>query len=72
MKGPFSGSMIATPKHLYLFNEEGLGQKVSLNDDGGEVVSSIQLNETILCTPAISNKGLYIRSDKNLWKLPAN
>ena len=72
MKGPFSGSMIATPKHLYLFNEEGLGQKVSLNDDGGEVISSIQLNETILCTPAISNKGLYIRSDKNLWKFPAN
>ena len=34
----------------------------------GKVVSTIELNETILGTPAISGNALYVRSDGHLWK----
>ena len=66
--GPSSGSPIATDSHLYFFNEEGLGQVIKINDKKGEVVASVDLEETILCTPAISGNGLYVRSDSFLWK----
>jgi hypothetical protein len=68
IKGPSSGSPIATDSHLYFFNEEGLGQVIKINDKKGEIVASIDLEETILCTPAISGNGLYVRSDSFLWK----
>ena len=32
IKGPSSGSPIATDSHLYFFNEEGLGQVIKIND----------------------------------------
>ena len=69
LKGPFSGSPVATNKHLYYFNEAGLGQIVDASSTEGKIVSQIELGETILCTPAISNGALYIRSDGYLWKL---
>ncbi|MDA8823577.1 PQQ-binding-like beta-propeller repeat protein [Opitutales bacterium] len=68
IKGPASGSPIATESHLYFFNEEGLGQVIEISDEKGEVVASVDLGETILCTPAISGNGLYVRSDNSLWK----
>lgn len=71
LKGSFSGSAVAAGDHLYCFNEEGLGQVVALKEDGGELVHSHSLGETILCTPAISDGALYVRSDKSLWKIAA-
>jgi outer membrane protein assembly factor BamB len=69
LKGPFSGSPVACQNgHLYLFNEEGLGQVVRLSGDEGEVVSEFELGETILATPSIAQDSLYIRSDQTLWK----
>tara|TARA_Y100000588_G_scaffold182199_1_gene195949 strand:+ start:44 stop:460 length:417 start_codon:yes stop_codon:yes gene_type:complete len=69
LKGPFSGSPVAAGKHLYYFNESGHGQIVDASGKEGKVVSKIDLGETILCTPAISNGALFIRSDGHLWKL---
>ena len=71
IKGPTSGSPVSTKSHLYFFNEDGFGQAIKVDGNEGEVTSSIQLDETILCTPAISNEGLYVRSDDHLWKFPA-
>lgn len=68
IKGPSSGSPIATDSHLYFFNEEGLGQVIEISDKEGKVVTSVALGETILCTPAISGNALYVRSDDYLWK----
>jgi len=68
IKGPSSGSPIATDSHLYFFNEEGLGQVIKISDNEGKVETSISLGETILCTPAISGNTLYVRSDNYLWK----
>lgn len=70
LKGPFSGSPVAPGNgHLYIFNEQGIGQCVDLSGDGeGKVVSEIELGETILGTASISDDALYIRSDGHLWK----
>ena len=72
IKGPSSGSPISTSSHLYFFNENGLGQVIEINRNEGKIVSSIDLEETILCTPAISEKALYVRSDRHLWRLSEN
>ena len=69
LKGPFSGSPVATQKHLFVFNEAGMGQVVRLGGDEGKIVHSIDLEETILCTPAVSRGAMYVRSDSTLWKL---
>ena len=69
MKGPMSGSPVTTESHLFVFNENGLGQIVELGGKEGKTVFSIDLEQTILCTPAVSEGALYIRSDSTLWKL---
>ncbi len=68
LKGPVSGSPVATKTHAYVFSEKGLGQVVDLTGDEGKVISTIELNETILGTPAISGNAIYVRSDGHLWK----
>ena len=68
LKGPFSGSPVATKTHAYVFSEKGLGQVIDLTGEEGKVVSTIELGETILGTPAISDNALYVRSDGHLWK----
>ena len=54
-----------------IFNEEVLGQIIKLEKEGGETVHTIDLAQTILCTPAVSDNSVFIRSDKNLWRLSA-
>ena len=71
--GPFSGSAVAAGGHHYVFNEKGEGHCVKLGEDGGEIVSTGDLaGEVFLCTPAIANGAIYIRSDQTLWKIVAN
>ena len=69
LEGPCSSTPVAAGGHLYFFNEKGLGQVVQLGDEQGELVSSHDFGEMILCTPAIANNALYVRSDKHLWKI---
>lgn len=69
LKGPFSGSPVAAGnEHLYIFNEAGIGQCVNLSGEEGSIASEIELGETILGTPSISDDALYVRSDGHLWK----
>ncbi|MEZ6121924.1 MAG: PQQ-binding-like beta-propeller repeat protein [Planctomycetaceae bacterium] len=69
LKGPYSGTPLAANGHLYFFNEKGLATVVKPNRDAGEIVSELDLQETILCSPAAADNSLYIRSDGHLWKL---
>jgi outer membrane protein assembly factor BamB len=71
LKGSFSGSAVAAGDHLYLFSEDGVGQVVAMKSDAGDLIHSHSLGETILCTPAISDGALYVRSDGHLWKIAA-
>jgi outer membrane protein assembly factor BamB len=69
--GPYSGSPVAAGGHLFVFNEEGKGHCVKLGDEAGEIVATGELGEEFMCTPAISNGAIYVRSDKTLWKIAA-
>ena len=69
LKGPFSSSPVAAGHSLYLFNEKGLGQVVDLSAEEGRVVSELDLGQTIICTPALAEGALYVRSDQHLFKL---
>ena len=70
LPGPFSGSAVAAGGHLFVFNEKGEGHCVKLGDDAGELVSSGDLaGEVFMCTPAVSNGSIYVRSDQTLWKI---
>jgi outer membrane protein assembly factor BamB len=69
LEGPFSGSPVAgAGDKLFIFGETGIGQIVDLSGEEGKIVSKIELGETILSTPALSDGALYIRSDGHLWK----
>ncbi len=69
LKGPFSGSPVAAGKYIYIASERGVFQVIDTTAKEGEVVHSVELNETVLSTPAISDGALYLRSDSTLWKL---
>ena len=69
LDGPFSSSPVVAGNQLYIFNERGIGQIVDLSKLDEEVVSEIELEDTILGTPAISGNAIYVRSDGHLWKL---
>ena len=69
LKGPISATPVAADGHLYLFNEDGLGQVVDTRTPKGQLAGTGDLGETILSTPAIANGAMYIRSDQHLWKI---
>ncbi len=70
LKGPFSGSPVAAGSIGYFANESGLVQSVQFNgDEEATIVGTLDLEETILCTPALSEDALYLRSDSTLWKI---
>lgn len=69
LKGPFSGSPVAAGGRLYIVNERGMFQSINPDAPEGEVVQQIELKETVLTTPAISDGAVYVRSDAKLWKL---
>lgn len=68
LTGNFSGSPVIAGAHLYAFNEDGVGHVVDIAGKG-ETVATIELAETVLCTPAVADGGLYVRSDGHLWKI---
>ena len=69
LKGPFSGTPVGWGQYLYFVNEKGLLQVVDTDTEEGEIVSQIDLAETVLCTPALVDGALFVRSDQHLWKI---
>ena len=63
-----SSSPVAADGCLYLADQNGLLQCIRLGGAKGEIASRIELDEKIMGTPAIAGGGLYVRSDKHLWK----
>jgi outer membrane protein assembly factor BamB len=61
-------SPLAGNGHLYLADENGVLQTIRLGGTKGEVASRLDLEERIMCTPALAGGAFYVRSDKHLWK----
>ncbi|MDC0363469.1 PQQ-binding-like beta-propeller repeat protein, partial [Opitutales bacterium] len=69
LEGPISSSSVLGGHYLFVFSETGLGQIVDLRDESPRVIHSVNLDDTILCTPAVSKDSIIVRSDAKLWKL---
>jgi len=69
LKGPFSGSPVAAGKRIHIVNERGIFQTIDPEAPEGTVTQEIELKESVLTTPAISDGAIYLRSDSKLWKL---
>ena len=69
LEGTFSGSPVAAGNFIYVFSESGLGQVMDLSVEEGKVTGTVDLGEMILCTPALANGAVFVRSDAHLWKL---
>jgi outer membrane protein assembly factor BamB len=69
LTGTFYSSPIAAGERMYFFNDAGLGQVVTLAKDRGTLANQRDFKEGILCTPALVDKALYVRSDQHLWKI---
>ncbi|MFN0051744.1 MAG: PQQ-binding-like beta-propeller repeat protein [Planctomycetales bacterium] len=68
-RGMFSATPVAAGGHVYCINEDGVVMVVDAKADKGQIVAHHDFGETVLGTPAIANGGLYLRSDKHLWKI---
>jgi outer membrane protein assembly factor BamB len=68
LKGTFSSSPVAAGEHVYCASEDGILHDVRIGGQP-EVVGTCELGETILATPAISGRALFLRSDAHLWKI---
>ena len=66
--GSFSASPVMAGGKLFAVNEEGTTITID-PDNEGEVISKLELGETILGTPSVGADGVYVRSDKHLYKI---
>lgn len=69
LKGPFSATPVVAAGLLYCVNEKGLVQVVDPAKPEGEVVSELDLGQTVIGSPAIAANSLFIRSDGKLWRI---
>jgi len=69
LKGPISGSPVGAGQYIYIASERGDFQVIDTSAKEGAMVQTLELKETILCTPAIAKGAIFIRSDGTLWRL---
>jgi outer membrane protein assembly factor BamB len=69
LQGPFSATPVCDGRHLWAVNEAGLVQVVELGTKEGKVVSTLDLGDEILASPAVADGAIYLRSNSRLHKL---
>ena len=67
--GKFSGSPVAAGHTIYVASEKGVLYAVDTTAKDGAVTGKLELGEPVLCTPSISGKSIYVRSDGTLWRI---
>jgi outer membrane protein assembly factor BamB len=69
LKGSFSASIIGAGGLLYCFNEAGNALVVKPGGKEDELISTCNLGDSILATPAVADGALFVRGEKYLWKI---
>jgi outer membrane protein assembly factor BamB len=69
LKGPFSSTPVVLGDKLLAVNEEGVAQLVAFSVDKAEVIGTLDLESTVLASPAVSSTGIFIRGESSLCKL---
>jgi hypothetical protein len=60
--------MIGAGGLIYCCNEAGTVLVVKPGEKEDKIEATCDLGDTVLATPAVSNRALYIRGEKYLWK----
>jgi outer membrane protein assembly factor BamB len=69
LRGKFSSTPLAGSGHLFAFSEAGVAFVVKPEADKGQIVSELDLAETIMCSPGAADNALFIRSDRHLYRM---
>jgi len=69
LKGTFWATPVIAGQHMYCANQDGQVFVVNLASDNGEIVSTAELTEPFLASPAVAGDALFLRSDKSLFKI---
>ncbi len=68
LKGAFWATPVIAGEHAYCVNQEGQCLVVHLGERG-ELVSTSELGEGVLGTPAVASDALFVRGEKHLIKV---
>lgn len=68
LQGKFSASPVMAGGKLVALNQDGTSIVVDPANEG-EIITRLELNETMLGTPAVGSDGIYFRSDNHLFKV---
>jgi outer membrane protein assembly factor BamB len=70
---PDAGSIWSTPvvcrDRLYVFSDEGKCFVVELGETDGKLLATSLIKDTVLGSPAVSGDALFVRGDRNVWKI---
>jgi outer membrane protein assembly factor BamB len=69
LKGTFWATPVVAGGHVYCVNQEGQCFVINPSDEKGEIVSTMDLGDSILGSPAVAGDAMYLRSDKFLYKI---
>ncbi len=62
-------SPVVAGNNLYVFSDDGRCFVVVLGDEEGKVLTTNDLGEAVLGSPAISGNAMYVRGVSSLWKI---
>jgi outer membrane protein assembly factor BamB len=68
LKGPVWATPVIAGGHLYAVSHDGLVQVVRTGK-AGDLVGRGQIDPGVLATPAVVDGALYLRTNRNLWKI---
>ncbi len=69
LKGTFWATPLIAGEHLYACNQDGQCLVVKLGKQKADLVHTAEMGEGFFGSPAADATGLYLRSDKHLWKI---
>jgi outer membrane protein assembly factor BamB len=69
LSGKFWATPVVTGKHIYCINQDGKCFVVPLGAEKPAESIDSDLGEPVFASPALSSDGLFIRTEKHLWKI---
>ena len=69
LEGTYWGTPVVARSRLYAINQDGTAVVVDVSGPRGKRIGKGSFGETILCSPAVAEGAMFVRSDRHLWKL---
>jgi outer membrane protein assembly factor BamB len=69
LKGNFWATPVVAGGHVYCVSQDGQCFVIKPGNDKAELVSTMELGDAFLGSPAVAGNAMYLRSDKFLYKI---